>query len=101
MNANELHKATVMTIAIVVERLYTAISTSADPMAAIEQLVLLERGVNLLMESICNERDITTEQIDELRRDLQIALQDDSLDKLAPDVLHIDLPKPPDDPTLN
>lgn len=89
-----------MTIALVVERLFSAVSTS-NTEDAIQQLVLLERGGSLLLDSLMNEADLPGDFVDKLRDELADALNDDAMDDILPDVINIQLPDKPDDPRLN
>ena len=100
MDSRQLRKATVMTLALIVERLFAAVS-AGDHEETAQQLVLLERGASLLLASISNEGQITEDFIQKLRDELAEALNDDSMDDILPDVLKLNMPSPPDDPRLN
>ena len=98
MDTNQLHKATVMTIALVIERLFNSLE-AGDLNACLEHAVQIERGAQLLASSLAKDNGLAESDVDTLRAELEKALADDRMDKV--DTITLSLPDKPDNPQLN
>jgi hypothetical protein len=98
MDTNQLHKATVMTIALVIERLFNSLE-AGDLNACLEHAVQIERGAQLLASSLAKDNGLAESDVDTLRAELEKALADDRMDKV--DTITLSLPDKPDNPRLN
>lgn len=98
MSTNELHKATVMTLALVIERLFNSLNAN-NLNDALLHVVQVERGAQLLADSFAQELGLDKRDIDNMRDELENALKDGATPEL--DVMSLRLPSKPDNPSLN
>jgi len=69
MNAKRVQQATVLALALTLERLFEALEND-KPERAIEQALILEQGTSLLTASLAETQGVTDEALSDLRREL-------------------------------